>query len=135
MSCDYRIFHHDASLGFVHGRMGIVPAWGGLTSAVQSLGYRTALDLMATARVVRAEEALQLGLCDAVVNSTDQALGWLAERTKYDVSVVRAAKSIANHTRDCAGRQQALEYEKRVFAPLWGGPANREALSKKLKHK
>lgn len=135
MSCDYRIFQQDSSLGFVHGRMGIVPAWGGLTAAVQALGYRTALDLVTTARVVRAEEALRLGLCDVVVSDMDQALAWLEEHTRCDVSVVRAAKSIANNTRECADLHQALAYEKRVFAPLWGAPANREALGKKQKHK
>lgn len=31
--------------------------------------------------------------------------------------------------------QDALPKERELFAPLWGGPANLEALSKKIKHR
>uniref|UniRef100_A0A1B6FY39 Ethylmalonyl-CoA decarboxylase n=1 Tax=Cuerna arida TaxID=1464854 RepID=A0A1B6FY39_9HEMI len=135
ISCDFRLFSNkDAAMGFVHGRMGIIPAWGGLTTAIQTLGYRTALDLVTTARVVRAAEAEQLGLSDALVSDLSGALDWLAQRTQYDVSVVRAVKCVANNTRQL-GSDNLLDFEKRVFSPLWGGPANKLALSQRIKHK
>uniref|UniRef100_A0A1B6L7V3 Ethylmalonyl-CoA decarboxylase n=1 Tax=Graphocephala atropunctata TaxID=36148 RepID=A0A1B6L7V3_9HEMI len=135
ISCDFRVFsNNDAAMGFVHGRMGIIPAWGGLTTAIQMLGYRTALDLVTTARVVRAMEAERLGLCDAVVGDLSGAQNWLTQRTRHDVSVVRAAKCVANNTRQ-PGSDDPLGFEKRVFSPLWGGPANQLALSQKIKHK
>jgi hypothetical protein len=31
--------------------------------------------------------------------------------------------------------QESLDEEKRLFAPLWGGPANRAALTQNIKHK
>lgn len=134
--CDFRLFADEKSaVGFVHGKMGIIPAWGGLTAAVQTLGYRTALDLVMTARVVRAAEAQSLGLCDAVVSDVQGATAWLAQRTHADVSVVRAAKCAAHYNQHCADPGQARQHEMNLFYPLWGAPANKRALSQKLKHK
>ena len=44
-----------------------------------------------------------------------------------DLSVVSAMKKmVLNHD---------PEQEARIFAPLWGGPANRAALQKNIKHR
>ncbi|XP_054259086.1 ethylmalonyl-CoA decarboxylase-like [Macrosteles quadrilineatus] len=136
ISCDFRLFSKNASLGFVHAKMGIMPAWGGMTMAIQTLGYKTALDLVSTARLVRTPEAQNIGLCDAVVDSAEEAKAWLSERVKWDVSATRAIKAVAANVRNSHLTEEHIwDYEKKVFSPLWGGPANQQALQSKVKHK
>lgn len=138
ISCDFRLFSSpDSAIGFVHTRMGLIPAWGGMSTAVRTLGYRTALDLVTTGRVVRAAEAETIGLCDAVVGNMNGAMDWLAQRTRGEASVIRSAKCVAVHCNlgSIQGLENILDFEKHVFSPLWGGPANKHALSQKLKHK
>lgn len=136
ISCDFRVFGNNSSMGFVHARMGLIPAWGGLSTAVRTLGYRRALDLVTTGRVVHAEEAEGIGLCDAVVADQAAAEDWLAQRTRWDASVVRAAKCVAVHCSLASGEGQYVQdLEQRLFSPLWGGPVNKLALRQRLKHK
>jgi len=135
ISCDFRLFSKTASMGFVHARMGITPAWGGMTTAIHTLGYRTALDLVTTARVVKTPEAQAIGLCDTVVDSINEAEEWLSQRVKWDVGPLQAIKAIASNTRNNTLFSDSYNYEKRIFSPLWGGPVNQQALKSKIKHK
>jgi hypothetical protein len=41
---------------------------------------------------------------------------------------------MAHNTKEM-NRQESLAEEKRMFAPLYGGPANLSALAKNIKHK
>lgn len=67
IACDYRIMAGDCKgLGFVHGRMAIVPAWGGTRRLVNAIGYRKALEVLTTACVYSPDSALRIGLIDAV---------------------------------------------------------------------
>ncbi|XP_063237110.1 ethylmalonyl-CoA decarboxylase-like isoform X2 [Bacillus rossius redtenbacheri] len=134
IACDYRLLTREAAgIGFVHGRMGIAPAWGGGLRLAEVVGSRRALDLLLSARVVGWPEALDQGLADGVVDGADaitEAREWLAARTSLDARVVRAAKSIVRGAAAGGSREQRLEEERRVFAPLWGGPANKAALAR-----
>lgn len=67
VACDYRLMASDCKgLGFVHGRMAIVPAWGGTRRLISVVGYRRALEVLTTARVYAPNDALQIGLIDGV---------------------------------------------------------------------
>ena len=124
-------------IGFVHGRMGITPAWGGCTRLVQTIGYTKALDLMAAGRIVSGEEALRIGLADGIVDTTNaltEASEWLKVRTKCDTGVLKSLKVMAHNTKEM-NKHESLAEEKRLFAPLWGGPANLSALNQNTKHK
>lgn len=136
-ACDFRLFSTDALLGFVHGKMGVVPGWGGGTRLAHLLGYRKALDLITTARIINAEEATSLGLADAVVskdNAFQDALEWVNKRIAFAPQVLQAMKEIMVNARELSVEDSLIK-ERRIFAPLWGGPANLEALQKNIKHK
>ena len=138
IACDYRLFTPDtAGIGFVHSRMGITPAWGGCTRLVNMIGYNKALDLLVTGRRVTGQEARDMGLCDGEVSAENclaDAQEWLSSRIKSDVQVIRAIKAMC-HNAATLSCQESLAQEKRIFAPLWGGPANLTALSTNVKHK
>ncbi|XP_066999689.2 ethylmalonyl-CoA decarboxylase [Anabrus simplex] len=138
VACDFRLMMENAKgIGFVHSRMGIVPAWGGATRLVSLVGYRTALDLLTTARIADPKEALKIGLIDDIISSGDSvkaAVEWLSLRTQYAREVVQATKSIVCNARRMH-HEDSLSEERRLFAPLWGGPANQQALMKNIRHK
>ncbi len=134
-ACDYRLCssHEKMRIGFVHSKMGIVPAWGGTHRLVQIVGKTKALDLLLTGSLLDKEKALHIGLVNGIANNVDESYYWLLDRVKQDVSVVRAAKAaIANAAQIPA---HVIENESRLFAPLWGGRANKEALAKHIKHR
>ncbi|PSN31661.1 Ethylmalonyl-CoA decarboxylase [Blattella germanica] len=138
ITSDFRLFTSDTGgIAFVHNRMGITPAWGGCTRLVRAIGYTKALDLMSTGRRVYAEEAMKIGLCDGIVsveNALEEVQDWLKVRIRSDVNVLKALKSMAHSARTMS-YEMALNEEKRLFAPLWGGPANQAALSQHIKHR
>ena len=64
-ACDFRLMEADARIGFVQSTMGVAPGWGGGTRLVRLLGRKKALELMISARVLPAVEAVAEGLADA----------------------------------------------------------------------
>ncbi|HWC72661.1 MAG TPA: enoyl-CoA hydratase/isomerase family protein [Gemmatimonadales bacterium] len=67
LACDYRIASTQASIGQVFHKLGLVPDWGGSYFLPRLTGISTALELVWSARMVPAVEALALGLFDRVV--------------------------------------------------------------------
>jgi 2-(1,2-epoxy-1,2-dihydrophenyl)acetyl-CoA isomerase len=67
LACDYRIASDQASIGQVFHKLGLVPDWGGTFFLPRLAGTSRALELVWSARMVAAAEALALGLFDRVV--------------------------------------------------------------------
>jgi enoyl-CoA hydratase len=65
--CDAVIVESHARLGFVHAKMGLTPAWGGLTRLVERVGPLEAARLLYSGERIDAAEALRLGLVNEVV--------------------------------------------------------------------
>src|ERR1051326_5057061 len=67
LACDLRIATADCELGLPEVRVGLVPHVGGTTRLVRTVGYARAKELVMTGRMIRAEEALAIGLVNQVV--------------------------------------------------------------------
>lgn len=67
LACDYRIASTQGSIGQVFHKLGLVPDWGGSYFLPRLTGISKALELVWSARMVPAVEALALGLFDRVV--------------------------------------------------------------------
>jgi 2-(1,2-epoxy-1,2-dihydrophenyl)acetyl-CoA isomerase len=78
LACDYRIAADQASIGQVFHKLGLGPDWGGTYFLPRLTGISKALELVWSARMVPAAEALTLGLFDRVVKSDEL----LVETTK-----------------------------------------------------
>src|SRR5216117_1329673 len=78
LACDYRIASDQASIGQVFHKLGLVPDWGGSFFLPRLVGPSKALELVWSARMVPADEALALGLFVRVV-----PLSALATETRH----------------------------------------------------
>ena len=66
LACDIRYASSRAKLGQPEINLGIVPGWGGTQRLVRVCGVGVAKDLIFSGRTVDADEALRLGLVNAV---------------------------------------------------------------------
>lgn len=71
LACDYRIASDQATIGQVFHKLGLVPDWGGSFFLPRLVGTSRALELVWSARMVPAAEALALGLFDRMVRHSD----------------------------------------------------------------
>ena len=69
LACHYRIAtqHPRTALGLPEVQLGIIPGAGGCNRLPRLVGLRAALDMILTAKNVRADKALRMGLVDEVV--------------------------------------------------------------------
>jgi enoyl-CoA hydratase len=66
LSCDIRVASKNATFSHPGAKRGIITGWGGTQRLPRIIGKSRALDLFVTARQVRSEEALQMGLVSTV---------------------------------------------------------------------
>jgi 3-hydroxyacyl-CoA dehydrogenase len=78
LTCHYRIAVPKARFGLPEVKLGILPGAGGTQRLPRVIGVERALDLMVSGDQMGADEALQLGLVDAVVpgDLTSEALAF-----------------------------------------------------------
>ncbi|GAB3766579.1 enoyl-CoA hydratase/carnithine racemase [Nocardioides ginsengisegetis] len=67
LACDLRVVTSDAQFCMKEAALGLVPDLAGTKPLVDSVGYARALEICATARMVDAAEAVEIGLAQAVV--------------------------------------------------------------------
>src|SRR5438874_12686601 len=66
LACDIRYASSGAKLGQPEVNLGIIPGWGGTQRLARVCGLGVAKELIFTGRTVDAEEALRVGLVNAV---------------------------------------------------------------------
>jgi enoyl-CoA hydratase len=67
MACHLRIATENARFGQPEVNLGIIPGYGGTQRLIQYIGKSKAVELLLTGDMIKAEEALQLGLVNYVV--------------------------------------------------------------------
>jgi enoyl-CoA hydratase len=72
MACHLRIAGEKARFGQPEVNLGIIPGYGGTQRLVQLVGKGKALELLMTADMISAQEALQLGLVNHVVPAGEE---------------------------------------------------------------
>lgn len=132
--CDYVITERHASFAFRHAKMGLTPAWGGLTRLVERVGPQEAARLLFTAERVDAAEALRIGLVAEIVDSgsaRNQAIAQINRIADNPRNTVAAIKRALREVRD-ARRGDALARERAIFAATWGASDHQRAMSEPL---
>ncbi|MEU1817600.1 enoyl-CoA hydratase-related protein [Streptomyces roseifaciens] len=95
LCADFRIAADNAKLGQPEILLGLIPGAGGTQRLARLIGPSKAKDLIFTGRMVKADEALALGLVDRVVPAAEvyeQAHAWAARLAAGPALALRAAK-------------------------------------------
>ncbi|WP_328780344.1 enoyl-CoA hydratase-related protein [Streptomyces canus] len=95
LCADFRIAAENAKLGQPEILLGLIPGAGGTQRLARLVGPSKAKDLIFTGRMVKADEALTLGLVDRVVPAGEvyaEAHAWAARLAQGPAIALRAAK-------------------------------------------
>lgn len=96
MPCDIRIAADEAKIGFVFGRLGILPGLGSTHLLPQIVGMAKAQELVLTAKKILGPEAHEIGLVNQSLPRDEvlpAALAMAREMAELDPIVLRHAKS------------------------------------------
>ncbi len=129
LACDLRYAGSRAKLGQPEINLGIIPGWGGTQRLARVCGLGVAKDLILTGRLVDAEEALRIGLVNAVHDPVREKAREVAEllASKSPLALA-AAKRALNHALQ-GDHVENLQREADEFGGLFGTEDAREGLS------
>lgn len=122
--CDMVIIEEHVHIAFRHARMGLSPAWGGLSRLIERVGPLHAQRLLFTAEKVTAHEAERIGLVSEVVPrgfARERALARVSHIADNPRGTVAALKRATREVRELL-RAPGIEREKAAFLERWGGP-------------
>ncbi len=117
MSCDIRICSDNAVFGQPEVGLGITPGFGGTQRLTRLVGAGMAKQMIYTARNIKADEALRIGLVNAVYTQEEllaQAEKMAAGIAKNAPIAVRNCKKAINEGLD-VDMDQAIVIEEKLF--------------------
>jgi enoyl-CoA hydratase len=124
LACDLRFASSRAKLGQPEINLGIVPGWGGTQRVARVCGIGVAKDLIFTGRTVDADEALRIGLVNAIADPVlEHALGVAQELAAKSPVALRLAKRLVNLS------PGALQAEVEGFGELFASDDAKEGLA------
>ena len=106
LACDLRVVADDVAFAMRETSLGLVPDLAGTAPLVRLVGYARALEICATGRAVRADEAVRLGLAQVAV-----------PRAELDDTVRDLADAILRGARGGGARAEAAAAATRSTRP------------------
>jgi len=102
MACTVRLATAAARMGLPEIKLGLVPGYGGTQRLPRLVGEATALDMVMTGRMVRADEGLSMGLVNRIVEGdpVEAGLAFAAELTGYSLPVLRLGRDAVRRALD-----------------------------------
>jgi len=131
LACDIRLASPNAMFAQPEVSLGIPPGWGGSQRLPRVVGPGIASELIFTGRRVDAEEALRIGLINAIYPATEllsRALEMARQIAANSPRSVQAAKRHIAFTRGTSHRD-GLMAEAAAFGDAFGTPAQVEGMS------
>ncbi|GAA3750761.1 enoyl-CoA hydratase/carnithine racemase [Spinactinospora alkalitolerans] len=121
LCADFRVVADDAKLGQPEIQLGIIPGAGGTQRLPRLIGPARAKDIIYTGRHVAADEALAIGLADAVVPAGEVYSAAVAMAARYadgPAVALRAAKQAVDAGIE-VDLDTGLEVERLQFSALF----------------
>jgi enoyl-CoA hydratase len=129
LACDVRYCSPRAKLGQPEINLGIVPGWGGTQRLARAVGAGLAKELIFTGRLVDADEALRVGLVQAVRDPVlEHALATARLVAAKSPAALRAAKALVNRAFE-GSHETNLAEEARAFGELFATADAREGFA------
>ena len=131
MSCDIRICSDNAVFGQPEVGLGITPGFGGTQRLARLVGPGMAKQMIYTARNIKADEALRIGLVNAVY--TQDELMAAAEKMAAGIAknapiAVRNCKKAINDGLD-ADMDEAIVFEEKLFGDCFESYDQKEGMA------
>lgn len=124
LGCDYRVIDSDARLGLPEINLGVIPGCGGTQRLPRLVGGKKAAEMIASAAIIPAEEALASGLADRI------AVGDLRE------AAIAFAREIApkrrRRSRDLPVNEEGMSESIAMLRASLPGGGRAEAVTKAL---
>jgi enoyl-CoA hydratase len=136
LTADFRVSADNATWGQPEILLGIIPGAGGTQRLPRLVGPARAKDLIYTGRFVPADEALAIGLVDAVVPAAEvypTALAMAAKFAKGPAFALAAAKAAIDEGLD-GSIDAGLRLESHLFASLFATDDRRIGMASFLEH-
>ncbi len=130
MSCHFRMASSNAKFGQPEVNLGIIPGYGGTQRLTQLVGKGKAMELIMSANMIDAQQALQLGLVnhvtepDQLLPQTELLLQTILSKSPYAISRVIAAVN-ASEDKTVNG----FDEEVRLFGECFGTDDMKEGVT------
>lgn len=130
MACDIRLCSDTAVFGQPETGLGITPGFGGTQRLARLVGPGMAKQLIYSARNIKADEALRIGLCNAVYPAEElmPAAEKLAETIAKNAPIaVRACKKAINEGMEMP-MDEAVALEEKLFGSCFETADQKEGM-------
>ncbi len=131
MACDIRICSNDARFGQPEVGLGITPGFSGTYRLAKLVGQGMAKEMIFTGRAIKADEALKIGLVNAVYEQEelmDKALTMAKKILKNAPFAIKYAKQCINESYDL-NADEAIELECRNFGKCFATADQKEGMA------
>lgn len=131
MACDIRIGAENAKFGQPEVGLGIIPGFGGTQRLSRIVGISKAKELIYTARIVKAEEALNINL----LNKLTESSSLLSDAKEMARSILKQAPLAIEASKKAINRgyemdiSHALEMEAELFGGLFSTTDQKEGMT------
>ena len=130
LACDWIIAADNATFGQPEVKLGIPPGFGGTQRLLRLVGKAMALDMVTSGRQVKADEALRIGLANAVYPADtllDAALEQARQIAAQGPIAVRLAKQAVQRGQDL-DLQNACALESELFGLCFATADQKEGM-------
>lgn len=131
MACDIRLVSDTAAFAQPEPGLGIIPGFGGTQRLPLLVGISRAKEILFTGRRVKAQEALEIGLCSGVYSVEelfDKANETAQKIASFPKDALRATKEAAN----CSFAKDldlGVTEENKIFARCFSGNEQKECMN------
>lgn len=130
MSCDIRIASSKAKFGQPEVGLGIIPGFSGTYRLPKLIGQGYAKEMIYTGKVIRSDEALRIGLVNAVYEPEelmDKAMEMAQMMLKNAPVAISLAKQSINEGYDLDA-EQAIDLENQLFGKCFATSDQKEGM-------
>lgn len=130
MACDIRIASSKAKFGQPEVGLGIIPGFSGTYRLPKLIGQGYAKEMIYTGKVIRADEALRIGLVNAVYEPEElmgKAMEMAAMMLKNAAIAIRLAKQSINEGYDLDA-DDAIALENKLFGQCFATKDQKEGM-------
>ena len=138
LACDFRVASERAGFGLPESSLGIIPGWGGTQRLLRHIGYAKSLEMILTGEMIKASEALELGLIQAVVPKGEDVVEAAKKWSEKFIGRSKVALALCKKAVRMAADLPVLyggEYEAELFALAWASEHRKAGINSFIERK